>query len=205
MATKTSTGPVVIARPNKITLDIPVIGITPLIMHKWSEKAKRQMLNTQRGRKAAREPRDPRADYEATIYRTHDGAYGFPVLAFKAAAVRAGKLLGLKMTDVRQLISVEGVTADDGDMQLTPIEGEPRMREDVCHVGTGTDLRYRAEFPVWATTLTVNFYSAMISEESVLTLFEMAGDTVGVGEWRPEKDGDFGRFQIDDKREIIAR
>jgi len=28
---------------------VPIVGLTPLIVHQWSEKAKRQMLDAQQG------------------------------------------------------------------------------------------------------------------------------------------------------------
>lgn len=181
---------------------IPLKGISPLIMHKWSEKAKRIMLDAQQGKKAPKEHRDPKADYEASIYHTEDGRYGFPVIAFKAAMVRAGKLLNIKMVDARQLISISGVPSDDGVYDLAVIHGEPRMREDMCRVGMGTDLRYRAEFVDWTTTVDVSFYDNLINLSSIINLLQFAGDSVGIGEWRPEKDGDKGRFAIDDSREV---
>jgi hypothetical protein len=35
-----------------------------------------------------------------------------------------------------------------------------------------------------------------------LTLLEAGGTGVGVGEWRPEKSGEFGRYMIDPSREV---
>lgn len=186
----------------KTTARIPLKGVSPLIMHKWSEKAKQIMLDTQQGKKAPKEHRNPQTDYEATIYHTENGDYGFPAIAFKAAMVRAGKLLNIKMVDARQLISISGVPSDDGVYDLAVISGEPRMREDMCRVGMGTDLRYRAEFVDWATIVNVSFYDNLIDLSSIINLLQFAGDSVGIGEWRPEKDGDKGRFIIDDSREI---
>jgi hypothetical protein len=69
---------------NKIaseTISVPIVGTMPLIVHNFSEKSKRQMLDAQQGRKSPKQVRDPEAEYEAAFYRTKDG-YGFPVTAF---------------------------------------------------------------------------------------------------------------------------
>jgi hypothetical protein len=58
-------------------LFVPIVGTSPLIVSRFSEKAKRQMLDAQQGRKSPKERRDPEADYQAAFYRTKDG-YGFP-------------------------------------------------------------------------------------------------------------------------------
>jgi hypothetical protein len=67
------------------TIRVPIIGTTPLIMHRFSEKAKRQMLDNMQGRKSPKESKDPEAEYEAAFYRTEDGTPGFPATAFKKA------------------------------------------------------------------------------------------------------------------------
>lgn len=203
MASTANTAPVEIGRLKAETIRIPIIGTTPLIMHRWSEKAKRQMLDAQQGRRKVKEIRDPEADYQATIYRTPDG-YGFPTIAFKSATVGAARFFGkdVRMTDLRQFLFFKGIASADNTEILTPITGEPRMREDMVRVGMTTDLRYRAEFPEWSAILDVSFVTTSISRESVLSLIDAAGLGVGVGEWRPEKKGQNGTFEINTDKEI---
>lgn len=187
------------------TLSIPIVGTAPLIVHAWSEKAKRAMLDAMQGRKSPKTAKNPEAEYEAAFYRTKSGDYGFPVLAFKAATVEASRLYGKTVTKVglRQTLFFTGEYSPSANQSLVVITGEPHMREDVVRVGmSGTDLRYRPEFPEWSTTLTVTYIKSSLTKESVLSLVDAAGITVGVGEWRPEKDGDFGTYRIDPTREV---
>lgn len=186
------------------TLRIPIVGTTPLIVHRFSEKAKRQMLDSAQGRKAPKEPKDPVAEYEAAAYRFEDGGYGFPVIGFKAATVGAARFYGknVTMTMLRQCMFFQGEIGIDGQ-QLARIEGEPRMREDVVRVGMGgTDLRYRPEFREWRTDLIVTYVTSMLTRNSLISLIDAGGMGVGIGDWRPERKGDFGTYQIDDSREI---
>lgn len=186
------------------TLRIPIIGTAPLIVHRFSEKAKRQMLDTMQGKKTPKAPKDPEAEYEAAFYRFADGGYGFPVISFKAAAVEASRFYDKSVTKVglRQFIFVSGEIGVDG-VPLARIEGEPRMREDVVRVGQGgTDLRYRPEFSAWSTTLDLTFVSSCITRDSVLSLLDAAGMGVGIGEWRPERQGANGTFRIDSDRDV---
>lgn len=114
------------------TLTVPIIGTMPLIMNKFSDKAKRQMLDGQRGVKSPKRVREPENDYEAAFYRTKDG-YGFPVTAFKAATVGAARFYGkdVKMTELRQFLFMHGQISENDPQALVEIHGEPRMREDV--------------------------------------------------------------------------
>jgi hypothetical protein len=179
------------------TINIILIGDSALISHKWSEKAKREMRDKQMGRaKTAKAPKEPQKDYEESLYEHPEGGYGFPCVAFKAAAVGACRFTdGLKMTAARGAFHVNG--------ELARIEGEPNMREDMVRVGMGTaDIRYRGEFKEWRTTLSVTYNADAITPSQIVNLFNLAGFGVGVGEWRPEKDGSYGRFHVDYGQEV---
>lgn len=169
---------------------VRVVGDSPLITHAWSQKAKQMMLDKQMKRgtqqKAAK---DPEQDYEESIYRLPDGRCGFPAVGIKAAAIRGAKSLGMVMSDTRAAFHIEG--------DLLPIEGEPHPREDMVRVGMGTaDIRYRAEFWPWAVDLPITFNARVVSAEQIVAMLDAGGFGTGIGEWRPEKDGQFGRFHV---------
>jgi hypothetical protein len=186
------------------TLSVPIVGTSPLIVHRFSEKSKRQMLDAMQSRKTPKQPKDPEAEYLAALYHCKDGGYGFPAAAFKQATVGGARFYGssVTMTALRTSMFMKGEPGEDGTSLVT-INGEPVMREDVVRVGRGgTDLRYRPQFDDWSTTLTVVFVKSMLTRGSVLSLIDAGGLGVGVGEWRPEKDGDFGTYRIDDTRDV---
>jgi len=186
------------------TIRVPIIGTSPLIVHRFSEKAKRQMLDNMQGRKTPKEPKDPDAEYQAAFYRLKGGGYGFPAIAFKAATIGGCRFYGksVTMAATRQFVFFIGEPSEDGQ-SLFPIVGEPHMREDVVTVGQGGhDLRYRPEFPEWSTVLVVTYVTSALTRGSVLSLIDAGGMGVGVGEWRPEKRGEFGCYRIDPTREV---
>jgi len=172
------------------TVSFMLIGDSPLIVHAWSEKAKRQMLDKQMKKASkAKEAKDPEADYEACFYRTETGGYGFPAIGVKAAMVGACRFVDAKMTMARGAFHI--------DAEMLQVIGEPRPREDMVRVGMGTaDIRYRPEFPSWRIPVTVKFNAAVISAEQIANLLNVAGFGIGIGEWRPEKNGSYGRFHV---------
>lgn len=180
--------------------EIEIRGTAPLIVHRWSEKAKRMMLDAQQGKKAPKEAKDPRADFESSMYRFEDGRHGFPIMAFKSATVRGGaRVFGkaVKMTELRQLCTflADGV-GTDGTQLAHIVAPEPVMREDMVRVGMGTaDIRYRAEYRDWSALLRIEFVPSVIDLSSVVALVD-AGGTNGVGEWRPEKSGSYGTYEV---------
>lgn len=195
---------IAISRIAEETLRVPIVGVSPLIVHRFSEKEKRKMLDATQGRRTPKEPKDPQAEYEAAFYYLGGGGYGFPADAFKQATVGAARFYGkqLTMTALKQFIFFRGELGDDG-RQLVEIVGEPTMREDVVRVGRGgSDLRYRPQFYPWTATLEVSYFTSALTRESVLSLIDAGGLAIGVGEWRPEKDGTFGTYRINGEADI---
>lgn len=200
-AKPTDTGGVIALKSLKTeVIEVMLVGDTSLITHKWSEKTKKIMLQKQMMKQAdAREAKDPQKDFEDALYRLPDGGYGFPTIAFKSAAVDAcTSIHGITKVAARQAFHVKG--------EYAVIRGSaPTMREDpVRLMGTTADLRYRPEFKRWWTSIEIVFNSAVFSAEQVLNIFNTAGFAVGIGEWRPEKNGQFGRFHIADQQEMKA-
>lgn len=185
-------------------VEIPIVGDGPLIVHAWSPKARKQMLDKQMKKATAgKTAKDPWRDFCETLYwldgmpeepteaDVENGRFGFPSVAFKAAAITAVTTIG-SMTKVmaRQCFHIAG--------EMVELLGPPpSMREDMVRVGMGTaDIRHRGEFEPWGAILKVDHNANVLSAEQVLSLFEAGGFGVGVGEWRPERDGVAGRFHV---------
>lgn len=188
----------------KRMVTLRIVGDSPLIVHAWSVKAKRQMLDKQMKKASVgKEAKDPWMDFCESLYWL-DGMpdyptkkdiatarFGFPTVAFKACAVDAGYQQGVlaKKTTARGAFHIIG--------EFATIEGIPEMREDMVRVGMGTaDIRYRGEFKNWSTTLNIVYNPKAISIEQIANLLNMGGFANGVGEWRPSKDGSYGTFHV---------
>jgi hypothetical protein len=182
-----------------LELAIEGLGGTGLITHNMSEKARKQMRDKHALKgKQPRGVRDIDAEYEAAHYRFADGTSGLPCAAFKKAAVRAAKgVNGMTMTDTRMSFFVLADDRCTTGMDCVRINSEEvELREDTVTVQGSKDLRYRPEFRNWSATLKISYNAGIISPEIIANLFQLAGFSVGVGEWRPEKDGDAGRFTV---------
>ena len=186
------------------TFTVKLVGDSSLIVHKWSEKAMKMILDKQTKKAGTgKEAKDPWADYCDSMYwmtkkpanpTEEDIAkakFGFPVKAFKACAIDAGFQQGIipKKTTARGAFHILG--------EMAEIEGHPQIREDMVRVGMGTaDIRYRGEFPEWSVILTIKYNPRAMSAEQIINLLNFGGFSNGVGEWRPEKDGDHGTFHV---------
>ena len=187
---------IMINPPNFQQVKLKVTGLTPLIQNKMKETIIQQMEDVRSGKakKSTRTAIDPKKEYIKSAYKQDDGSFGFPASAFKQCAVRAGKGLGLAMTDTRTLFFVLP-NAPDGEC-VSIKSNKPILRKDPVNVKTGKDLRFRPEFRNWKADLLVKFDADRITIEQIANLLNHGGQTVGVGEWRPEKNGTFGTFQV---------
>ena len=195
---------------------IRIVGDTSLIVHAWSEKAKRMMLEAQQKttKTKAKDIRDPFADFmnslywltekpkedteEAFVKAIENGAkFGFPVGAIKMAANSAAYRLGW----VKNQMELRGsyfLKTDFGEM--AEIKGcVPECREDMVRIGMGSaDLRYRGEFKSWYMDMILQYNaSGNMTLEQILNCVNAGGYVCGIGEWRPERDGSNGRYHVE--------
>lgn len=216
MATKKANTEVIEIRPIEIKkVNVRVVGDTPLIMHAWSEKAKRMMLEAQMGiaKGKKKEVKNPADDFIRSMYwltpMPEDGTmesfeeavangarFGFPVTAFKQAAISAAYRMGW----AKDKMSMRGAFFIDSDENgMIEIHSDtPEMREDMVKVGMGTaDIRYRGEFKNWYADLTISYNAnGQYSLENIVNIINAGGYVCGVGEWRPERDGQNGMFHV---------
>lgn len=173
------------------TFKLTLVGDSALICNRFSEKAKQMMLDKMMKKpKQARAAKDPEKDFRGSLYPLGKNKFGFPVVAFKSAAVDAcSHAEGISKVEARGAFHING--------DLAEINGKPTMREDTVKVGMGqTDLRYRGEFKEWSATLEVRYNKNVLSMEQIVNLFNIGGFAIGVGEWRPQKDGSYGMFHV---------
>lgn len=197
------------------TVKITIRGDSPLIVHAWSEKAKRMMLDAQMKttKTKSKEIRDPYDDFIQSLYwltekpeSTPDafdeaianGAkFGFPVGAIKMAGNSAAYRMGWAKNQMA-LRGAYFLKSEYGE--FAEIIGDtPIMREDMVRIGMGSaDLRYRGEFQNWHMDLTLEYNaSGEYTLEQIVNVINAGGYVCGLGEWRPEKDGSYGRYHVE--------
>lgn len=179
-------------------LTVKIEGDSPLIMSRFDEKAKRQMLEKQKKKVSApKEARNPEEEVEKSLYQLPDGRVAFPADALKLAMVRGAKMLGMVMTDAKGAFFVEGIYSPKDGRDLIPVEGKVEAREDIVKIGMGTSmLRYRGQVVGWSMNVSIRFNASCISAEQLVNMLNAAGFGCGIGEWRPQRDGSFGMFHV---------
>jgi hypothetical protein len=183
-------------------IDFCVIGSTPIILNRVSEKAARELL-LPRGRKktdadkAASLKHDPLEEYRASPYKSNDPKSPtlllVPSTSFKGALRSAAlDIPGASKAQIGRLAYVPG--------SYISLYGVPQLFMAITRNSDPNrtpDVRTRAIVPQWACRVTMEFIKPMLREQTLSNLFAAAGLMRGIGDFRPEKGaGDYGQFRL---------
>ena len=210
------------AKKEEVHIEIPeiniqravvrIVGTSPLVVHQFSEKAKRMMMEkqTKTARSNGKAAENPVEDFMGALYWLTDVPEGYTADKFEEA-VKNGARFGFPAKGVKKSIVAgayrNGLTKDKVstlgsfhiNAELLEIKGvKPVMREDPVRLSTGVaDLRYRPEFPVgWYMDVPVSFISSIFTLPQLIAFMNIGGFSVGIGEHRIEKGGQWGAYTV---------
>ncbi len=177
-----------------------VVGRSPLIMNRFSQKAWQELLfpSARRSRASLEQSlkHDPVAEYRGALYRNRDPKtptlIHIPNGAFHGALAKVAlDVPGAAKAKIERLTRVTDVNIN--------LYGVPRIfcamvrNSDMNHT---PDVRTRPIFPEWAADVTVQYVSQVLTERTIAALFGAAGMIVGIGDWRGEKGGPYGSYRL---------
>jgi hypothetical protein len=177
---------------------VHLLGTSPLIMHRFSSKSWRELLlpspEKNKAEKAESLKHDPLTEYRECCYRNRDPneptAVHFPSGAFsKAVAAAALDVPGATKSQMLRLVSISTTQVN--------IYGVPMLGMDMVRnsdMARTPDVRTRAFFPEWCCAVDVEYVSTLINQTQIFNLIGAAGVIVGLGDYRPQKGGQFGKF-----------
>jgi len=184
-----------------------ILGTTPLLFNRMSEKAKHQLLlpspKMNQAEKDANIKHDPFGEFRGSVYFPHNGeGCILPSNAFtQSCASAALRIPGTTKTEIGQLVGCRS--------KNIVIYGLPRLHMAVVRqagITRAPDIRTRACIERWGCLLKLWWMEPRLSHKAVLTLLMTAGIIIGVGDGRKEKGTfDYGSFEIvnEDDAELV--
>lgn len=196
-----STGEIVIYEQTRGKMSFCILGTTPIIHNRMSQKVLQELLFP-KGKKNAAEKaislkHNPMEEFRNSPYIIDDEKANTLIsilpTAFKGTMMTAAlDMPGVARTQIKKHVYVEG--------QYIEIYGIPQVMCAVTRsadINRTPDVRTRAVMPEWACRLTVEFTKPLLKEQSVANLLAAGGMVSGVGDWRQEKgSGNFGCFEL---------
>lgn len=203
---------VAIRAPNFGTAEFNIIGVAPLVIHRFSAKTKAQMklkmeTGSAAGNKKNREAKNTDDTYEEARYKSAAGWDGFHAGSIRAAMISACRIVQFKMTIAKLSIFVEadGVDALEPQIPLIRIYGDPVKQEDMGRVETGQPyVIVRAAYHDWTAKVRIRWDADQFTPEDVTNLLARVGMQVGIGEGRPDSPNSagmgWGLFRIEETK-----
>ena len=182
-----------ISAPNMKIAVIKIQGSDPLVMNKFSEKAKQEMIDKQKGgstsgSKKKREAKDFDLLYRLACHVAPEGWYGIPAAAFRNAMISSCRLVGYVMTRAKLSIFIipDGFDKDDKTPLVKITHGEPHRYDAAVRLETGVcDIRSRPMWdPGWEATVQIRFDADQLTLKDVYNLLYRAGLQIGICEGR---------------------
>lgn len=178
------------------TILTEIKGVSPLLINRFTENSELP----QRMRKAGKKDYGtPRFQAEATAYSDPDLKLWVPSMWVKGAIQAIA-------SDYKLPSSRKSVKSVSGGSILFPEEKlyfnenyflkdiEVDSRPVVIH--RARVMRHRARLELWSIKFNIEIDDSILDVENVHDILSDAGKRSGIGDYRPQKGGPFGRFQI---------
>lgn len=186
-------------------IEVEIRGTSPLLIHRFTE-ASEQAKASRRIKVVSVDPRD-----EATkhAYVAKDGTFYFNAFSIPGCIGAAGS--NHKMTGSRKslrFIIPSAVRMESDTVTICSGTGKPAKDFEVdsrpvtIPATKGRIMRHRPRFDVWLAKFSLLVNENLVAPETVHQLLNEAGESIGIGDFRPEKRGPFGCFRVTEFREI---
>lgn len=187
--------------------DATIRGLEPLIQHSSAGMDPRSPISL-RVAEITRKKGSDRTESDELLLRElecqrslwldHAGNPTIPPAAIRSMIERAARKYR-QGPQVREGLVIRQTRFDyDRDKLGTTAEELGRTAQFTVPVKVGQSriLRTRAMFPEWGASFVVDADDELVDQEKLRTWLDIAGRRIGLGDWRPEKSGMYGVFEL---------
>ena len=184
-------------------IKVEIIGTTPLLMDRFPDKAKEEILMKDFGMSRTKKDRlrNKEAEMEEAIHYTKDKKYCFPATAFEKGMMTVAPYAGNKKFTIKLVgcaISIKGNLIDQDGAPCVPITSKKGFKEFKHWVRH--NVKFSPLFEDWKTELIIEYPPDMITADDIVTCLDLAGSMVGIGGWRPRctdgGKGIYGQYKV---------
>lgn len=172
------------------TIKVEIEGVSPLIVNRFLEKQISDKIKKRSG-----ELKD--LAVEDKLYIANGRPY-IPARYLEASMIEAGKqhkIAGKQKATYSKLIG-SSVSVSPSAIDLQPNKWTPFTISAVNPMTRGRMIITRPMFESWGLKFTIICENDDISVDTIEKILSYAGQFVGIGDWRPDKKGKYGKFRI---------
>lgn len=178
-----------------------IVGVSPLLCNRFTDAAALSVSSRTSQVLQGQKPL-PRQQAESKLYTDSKGRPVVPGVNLMRSIVNAGSFIKSgksKLSTQRSSLVPAGVSVQEIELPIGPNGGmwEVDSRSVVIPSTGGRIMAHRPRFDDWRLSFTLDIDETLFSESLVRELVDIAGKRVGLGDFRPERKGPFGRFRVD--------
>lgn len=184
-------------QPKYVTATI--VGTTPLLVHRFTDASSVEKP-TRRQTTAASNPRE---EALKAAYVAGDGTYYMSAFAIQRCMAGAGANHKMKSSRKTLRFVVPSAVRMTGDtLTILGPDGKPAPNFEIdsrpvtIPATKGRIMRHRPRWNEWKIEASMIIDVDMLSLNDAHTLLREGGESYGIGDFRPEKSGPFGCFQV---------
>ena len=171
------------------TYKVEIKGTSPLLMNRFRD--------SQIEGKSSKKGEQKDLAIEDKLYLLENGKPYIPANYFYRSLIDAGKKLqvrGQKKATYSKLVG----SVVEVNPEAIEIKGKyvPFRISAVNPMTKGRMMVTRPRFDDWVCEFEVTVTDDSIGEETMNELLVLSGSVTGIGDWRPEKKGRFGKFMV---------
>jgi hypothetical protein len=187
---------------------IKVKGVTPYMQHRMDD-ANLQDWEKRRGKIIERDGLNDEPEKKAAFhsYINPEGDYYIPAEHFKQSFIKGGAFVKAKVGNSRK--SMKNIVAgmwriEEPEIRLSKFQ-EVDIRSAVNKNVKARVMVYRPKWNKWTAEFTLLIDDDAkngVTLDTIESIVSYSGRYLGIGSYRPEHTGEFGRFEIDELFEV---
>jgi hypothetical protein len=182
-------------------IKIHISGVTPLICNRYGEEAAMAATNGSRDASAAQDRGTPQEIARKKLYIGLDGHEMIPQPNLLRCLVEGGRFTKVGKAQITTKTSSMMYACLDIQGAEVRIKHTQPWKVDTRAVRIpstgGRILAHRPMFDDWRLEFVVDLDTSIMSESVLRKIVDDAGSRIGLGDFRPQCKGPYGRFRVD--------
>lgn len=187
--------------------EVKIKGITPYLQHRMDDQ-KLEDWEKKRGRIIERDDVAKEDLVRAEFHSYRDETtkkYFIPNEHVRGALINAGAMTKAKVGNSKK--SMKNIVAGMFFVYPEKLFLQPQTyvidkRSAVNQNAKARVITIRPKFENWSVEFELHIDNDTITNETIQHILEDAGNYIGIGSYRPQKNGMYGRFTVEDFKEI---
>ena len=186
---------IIVPKLNLGMLKVKIIGKTPLLMDKFPESVREQILDKQVGRtKGKKQMRDMDWEFENAFHKLPNGDMGFPAQGFKSAMIESTSFVGSRDFSKKLLKGIQIMNGEGNDLIKIGYKKLSKLK----HYPKAGNTKVSPMLEDWECELIIQYDQNNLSPEDLVSLLNYSGFYYGIGIWSPKAKcgGKYGMYEV---------